>query len=46
MPVVAAVVIVAAVVVAKSSASGGGDACGDEGVHSVHPEQDDSLPAV
>ena len=44
--VVAVVVIVVVVVAAGSSASGGGDACGDEVVYSVHPEQDDSLPTV
>ena len=44
--VVAAVVMVVVVVSAGSSAGGGGDACDDEGVHLVHPEQDDSLPAA
>ena len=43
--VVAAVVMVVVVVAARSSASGS-DACGDEGVHLVHLEQDDSLPAA
>ena len=39
-------VMVVVVVAAGSMAGGGGDACNDEGVPSVHPEQDDSLPAV
>ena len=38
--------MVVVAVAAGSSVGGGGDACDNEGVHSVHPEQDDLLPAA
>ncbi len=39
--------VVAVEIVGGGAVAGvGGDACGDEGVHSVHPEQDHALPAA